>query len=65
MTSKTRRDFFTTQLIALPPALSVGKYHLKIRVRDEHSGAEAEDSVPFQMVADAKLAATIGKRSNR
>ncbi len=65
VTSKTRRDFFTTQLIALPPALSVGKYHLKIRVRDEHSGAEAEDSVPFEMVADPKLAATIGKRMNR
>lgn len=65
VTSKTRRDFFTTQLIALPPALSVGKYHLKIRVRDEHSGAEAEDSVPFEMVADPKLAATIGKRANR
>ncbi len=60
VTSKTRRDFFTTQLIALPPALSVGKYHLKIRVRDENSGAEAEDSLPFEMVADSKLAARVG-----
>lgn len=51
-----RRDFFQHQIITLPRALSVGKYQLKIRVRDEKSGAEAETSIPFQMVADPKMA---------
>lgn len=60
LTSKRRRDFFTTQMITLPSALSVGRYHLKIRVRDEKSGAVAERSVPFEMVADPRLAATVG-----
>ncbi|MBT8484503.1 MAG: hypothetical protein HKO59_05435 [Phycisphaerales bacterium] len=59
--SKQRRDFFTTQLITLPKALSVGRHHLKVRVRDEHSGALAEVSIPFDMVADPKLAARVGK----
>ncbi len=56
-----RRDFFTTQLITLPAALSVGRYQLKIRVRDEESGAEAEASIPFEMVADPRLAAQVGR----
>jgi hypothetical protein len=60
VTNNRRRDFFTTQIITLPPALSVGRYHLKIRVRDEKSGAEAEASVPFEMVADPKLAGKVG-----
>lgn len=58
-TAKIRRDFFTIQRITLPAALSVGSYALKIRVRDERSGAEAEKSVPFEMVADPKLAAKV------
>lgn len=52
-----RTDFFVVQLITLPQALSVGKYHMKVRVRDEKSGAEAEASIPFEMVADPKMAA--------
>jgi hypothetical protein len=52
-----RNDFYTTQLITLPDGLSVGRYHLKIRLRDEHTGAEAEHSIEFEMVADPKLAA--------
>lgn len=59
VTTNQRRDFFTTQIITLPKALSVGKYHLKVRVRDEHTGAEAEESIPFDMVADPKRAARI------
>ncbi len=54
-----RQDFFVVQLITLPRALSVGRYHLKIRVRDEKSGAEAEGTIPFEMVADPKMAATV------
>jgi hypothetical protein len=51
-----RQDFFTVQVITLPKALSVGKYQLKVRVRDEKSKAEAEGSVPFEMVADPRMA---------
>lgn len=56
---KRRRDYFTVQTITLPNALSVGKYTLKIRVRDEKTGAEAERSIPFEMVADPHLAAKL------
>jgi len=54
-----RHDFFLLQIITLPQALSVGKYQLKVRVRDETSGAEAESAVEFEMVADPKLAAKV------
>ena len=57
VTKNQRQDFFTVQVITLPKALSVGKYTLKIRVRDEKSGAETEGAIPFEMVADPKLAA--------
>ncbi len=53
-----RQDFFQRQIITLPKALSVGKYQLKVRVRDEKSGAETEEVIIFEMVADSKLAAT-------
>jgi len=56
--SKTKRhDFFITQVITFPEALSVGRYNLKVQMRDELSGAEAETTIPFEMVADPKLAA--------
>lgn len=58
-TRNKRTDFFVVQLITLPQPLSVGRYHLKVRVRDERSGAEAEASVPFEMVADPKMAASV------
>ncbi|UCD76830.1 MAG: hypothetical protein JSV91_07855 [Phycisphaerales bacterium] len=57
--NKRRRDFFTVQTITLPDALSVGKYTLKIRARDDKTGAEAERTIPFEMVADPKLAAKL------
>jgi hypothetical protein len=55
VTKNKRRDFFTVQVITLPRALSVGKYHLKVRMRDEKSGAEAETAITFEMVADPKM----------
>jgi hypothetical protein len=55
VTRNKRQDFFTTQVITLPKSLSVGKYTLKVRVRDEKSKAESETSIPFELVADAKL----------
>ncbi len=51
-----RNDFFVVQIITLPKALSVGRYHLKVRVRDEKSKAEAEGAINFEMVADARMA---------
>ena len=57
-TSRTRRDFFLVQRIDLPANLSVGKYNLKVTVRDRlagEGGAEAELAVPIQIVADAGL----------
>lgn len=58
-TRAKRQDFFMRQIVTLPKALSVGPYHLKVRVRDRKSGAEAEASIPFEMVADPKMAATV------
>lgn len=55
VTKNKRKDFFTVQVITLPKALSVGKYQLKVRMRDEKSGAEAETAIPFEMVADPKM----------
>jgi hypothetical protein len=46
-----RNDFFTVQLLSLPEPLSVGKYQLKIRIRDDKSGAETERSIPFMLLA--------------
>jgi hypothetical protein len=55
-TSKNRReDFFIVQVITLPPRLSVGLYQFKIHVRDKRSGAEAEVTVEFEMVADSRM----------
>jgi hypothetical protein len=59
VTNKERRDFFTTQIVTVPKALSVGSYLFKIRVRDEKSGAEVEHSVAMEVVADPKLAVAV------
>jgi len=59
VTSKQRRDFFIAQIVTLPEALPLGQYYFKIRARDEKSGAEAEITLPFEMVADPKLAVRI------
>ena len=50
---RKRRDFFVTNLIELPKALSVGAYTLKIIVSDRVKGAVAEKVIPFTIVADA------------
>ncbi len=59
VTRNKRQDFFTVQLVTLPEALSVGRYHLKVRIRDEATGAMAERSIPFEMVADPRMAAPV------
>ncbi|MCG8402081.1 MAG: hypothetical protein MJA84_10840, partial [Firmicutes bacterium] len=45
-----RRDFFTVQMITLPARLTVGKFHLKARVIDEHTGNRWESSMPIEIV---------------
>jgi len=47
-----RRDFFLVQQIELPPTLSVGKYNLKVTIRDKVSGGVDERSIPIKIVAD-------------
>lgn len=54
-----RREFFISHIITLPTTLPVGAYTLKVRVRDEKSGAIAETNIDFTIVADASLAARI------
>ncbi|MCW5766202.1 MAG: hypothetical protein KIT68_09535 [Phycisphaeraceae bacterium] len=50
-----RRDYFLTQRIDLPPTLTVGRYRLKVIVRDKTSGAQAETTIAINIVADAAL----------
>lgn len=47
-----RRDFFVVQMIELPETLSVGSYRLKVTMRDVATGAEAEEILPIDVVAD-------------
>ncbi|MGE3109457.1 MAG: hypothetical protein AB7G11_05865 [Phycisphaerales bacterium] len=50
-----RRDLCIARRIDLPATLSLGKYNLKIAVRDQGSGATAEATIPIQIVADPSL----------
>lgn len=59
VSQQKRTDFFTIQVVTFPDALGVGIYTLKIRIRDEHSGAEAETALPFELVADPALATRV------
>lgn len=56
-TARTRRrDFFLVQRIDLPANLSVGKYNLKVAVRDRLAGdALVETTIPITIVADPGL----------
>jgi hypothetical protein len=48
-----RRDFYLIQQIVLPESLTIGRYNLKITVKDVTSGSEAEAVMPINLVADA------------
>jgi hypothetical protein len=50
-----RRDFYVVQPTRLPARLGVGKYVLKIRVRDVLGGTRDETSLPINVVADPAL----------
>jgi hypothetical protein len=50
-TRRQRRDHFIVQRLDLPASLTIGKYNLKILVRDKLTGAEAESTIPISVVA--------------
>lgn len=45
------RDYYLINQIVLPPNLGVGRYHLKIVMRDLISGQSAETIIPIEIVA--------------
>lgn len=47
-----RRDFFVVQMVTLPASLGLGRYRMKVRVRDERTGDIAERTLSLQMVED-------------
>lgn len=51
-----RRDFYLVQEIELPRTLSVGRYNLKVTVKDKASGMETSSTIPIVIVADPSLA---------
>lgn len=57
-TRTRRRDFFLTNAIELPSTLTVGRYRLKVTMRDLTSSSVAETTIPFSIVADPTLAHT-------
>lgn len=56
-----RRDFFVVQLIELPETLTVGSYRLKVTMEDAATGAQVEEIVPVDIVADESA----GRRRSR
>ncbi|MEI7658003.1 MAG: hypothetical protein WCK33_08065 [Phycisphaerae bacterium] len=46
-----RRDFYLIQRIELPRTLSIGKYNIKVKVKDLVAEAEAEAVIPITIVA--------------
>lgn len=57
-----RTDFYLVQNITLPATLSIGKYKLKVIVRDKTSGHEDEAIIPLEVVADPALVSESGAR---
>ncbi len=51
--TRKRRDFFVVRYITLPGDLSLGKYNLKVTIRDDQSGSVAEATLPLTIVASA------------
>ncbi len=46
-----RRDFYLIQQVELPRTLSIGRYNLKVTVKDKTSGQESEAMIPVTIVA--------------
>jgi hypothetical protein len=53
-----RRDFYLIQTIELPRNLMVGRYNLKITLRDASSGAETEQVLPINIIPAGGIGAS-------
>ena len=51
-----RRDFFVVQMVTLPAQLAIGRYRLKVRVTDAHSGEIAEKTVSLTLASGPAIA---------
>ncbi|MGI9014466.1 MAG: hypothetical protein ACR2GY_09485 [Phycisphaerales bacterium] len=52
---RKRTDFYINYIVTLPERLTLGKYTMKVRVRDDATGSVAEAGIDFQIVADASV----------
>ncbi len=52
---RKRHDYYLAQYIELPATLTIGRYALKVTVRDKATGAVAEANIPINIVADSSL----------
>lgn len=63
LAARKRMDFFISHIITLPDTLGPGEYTLTVRVKDDAAAgseaAAAAATIPFAIVDDAKLAATV------
>lgn len=63
LAARKRMDFFISHIITLPDTLGPGEYTLTVRVKDDAAAGEAvaaaAATIPFAIVDDAKLAATV------
>ncbi len=52
---RARRDFYTTRRLELPRTLAIGRYQLKVTIRDRlHGTAVAESTFPIELMANAR-----------
>jgi hypothetical protein len=54
-----RQDYYLVQRVELPARLTLGKYTIKVTVRDTVSGATDEAIIPIQIVADPVIAGKV------
>lgn len=48
------RDYYLINQVTLPPNLTVGRYHLKVVMRDQVGGTMAEAIIPIEIVAGTR-----------
>ena len=57
-TRSVRRDFYLIQIIDLPATLSIGRYNLQVTVVDRTTNAQAQATIPIEIVADPSAVRT-------
>jgi len=50
-----RQDYYLVQRLDLPSRLTLGKYNVKVTVRDVATGSTDETVIPIEIVADPAL----------